>query len=318
VTAVIDHAYLDGECSGEGRKRSKGVHLKVRGQVTHTLGKVIHRATLTGILFARFGEKATYRRASGGAGFVTEVDSDHLWRKGEPRAFELETRPLDAVYCLYEPDSLVAGLHLSAETPLGESVDFVVWAQDLSWGLLSGAATQATASLGAKTRLDSAFASPLLPLGATAQVEFVRRGRAWIQVASAAGWIPMAKLRGVGVVSPATRPALLTASWSDGQFSFRFADATRRDGRVTGRLEITNGGSRRGRCTTNLVRLAHSGGTASPARVASELPERCKALEPGAMASGAVDFEVPEMATILAVGLRRGAHAPLSVPRGAP
>lgn len=312
---TVDQIYLDGECSGEGKRRSDGIHLVLRGHLSHALDDRVHRATLTGVLFARFGEKVAFRKASGGIGFTVAVDSDHPWQPGETRAFEVETRTLDPIYCLYQPSALVAGIHLSAETPTGESLDSEIWALPLDWTFVSGAPVSGLASLTAKRKPEGPFARASIESGQPVKVGFVRRGKAWVRSDKTAGWLPLNAIGdGASFAKRTPRAADTQVRFIDGDLTYRVSQIERLKAGVRARFEATNSGERKARCDPRGLRLAHTGGASTPQSIGEELSTGCKTVEPGSTVGGIVEFGVVNSESILAVGILHGASADVYLP----
>ncbi|MBH24224.1 MAG: hypothetical protein CMH57_07200 [Myxococcales bacterium] len=287
------------------------------GEVMNPLDEVVHRATLTGVAFARFSEETAFLKASSGSGFVTEVDSDHPWKPGEKRAFKVITRPLDPIYCLYTPMKALAALNLSMETPLGQRVEDVVMVSELPWGALHGRFVQTRDETPPQVRITdnalvrSPFTTLRLAPGDTARLHYISRDRGLVEQESRVGWMDMDKL---ALVQPGLPTFTTTRPTEDEPRSHRDLSyaitQVRRvlnddNDSVSVRFQISNPGERVGRCSLGMT-LMHSTGD-SNAEPDEGSVERCrKGVEPGSNTEVVLSFMLPTSAAPLRVGFSGG------------
>ena len=313
---LLDSIYFDGECLGEGRRASDGIRLILTGAVTHNLEDLVHRATLTGILYARFSDDVAVLRASGGTGFDPEVDSDEPWRPGQERRFRVETRPIDPIYCEYQPSELVGAIHISARTPLGAEVDAVVQTLSPSWTTVQGAFMELDAYATADVRLEGAFERVDLEEGTAASVRFVRRGRGFVEVADRGlGWVSMDDLRVPREWNESSPTRSSQIELVQGGVFATLSSFVLDQGGLAARAIFRSEGQESWRCSPNDLRLMDTSGGETRAEADELLEAACRRPEPGALVEGRVLFEIEQAAAPLAVGYRRGGSAWLHIDR---
>lgn len=314
--------WFEGECPGEGRKTSAGISLVMRGRLTNPSGLRLHRATLTGTLFARFSAKAAHLKASRSRGFKEEVTSDAIWEPGTSRDFELKTQPLDPAYCDYPAQEALAAVELEAEDPLGERIEETVHVQLVDWHTVQGASRDLTATLHTDTRSAGPYLLPRARANEAVRVVHVRRDQALVVGPDGAvGLVPLSALR----ASPAPlsaqprcepKPAVLRV----GDLELT-VDAVREStpSLLTGRATLRNLTERPVRCGALDLRVLLANAKDLRANLSPELLDACRqGLPPGEVASGTITATLPPLQEAIAIGIFRGPAAPLCGIRRAP
>jgi hypothetical protein len=317
---AIRSVYFKGECAGEGKKGSSGIKLVLAGTITNPTEDTVHRAVLTGALFIKLNEDFSLLRASGGSGFVEEVSSDQPWRAGTARAFEIESRAVDPIYCEYTPELAIGALHMNLKSPLGGKVDAWVYRTPVAWAATGGMRVVRDASLAKSLRPDSPFAVERLAEGTALSLTMVARDKGLVALPGGTfGWVPMDQLHlhGESPLEEAAAVEKASASWSQGDWRYALSGlayenpaAASMPGAlrvVAGQLEIRHIGERGGRCSASKVRMLHSGGKTASAEASDGLKAACSVrVEAGGSGSGRVRFVLPPGAVPLAVGQSGG------------
>ena len=259
-------------------------------------------------------------KASGGSGFAQEVTSDKPWRPGEARLFWIKSRPVDPIYCQYEPKKALAALHLKLKSPLGNRFDGFVHKSPVLWGSVGGVWVDSIVHLRKALLPESPYTREKLAQGTSLNLKLIWRNMGLVQLPTGApGWISMEELIFQSQdPMQAREPALVSsASWSASSMSYQISklryevpaqlkDPTSKRN-VISDITIRNQGERAARCTVSGIRLMHSAGGNVSGEASEALSMACGArIEPGTAATGQLRFVIPAGAEPLAVGQSRG------------
>ncbi|PJB40207.1 MAG: hypothetical protein CO108_15515 [Deltaproteobacteria bacterium CG_4_9_14_3_um_filter_63_12] len=300
---------LTGECSGEARKgKSKGISLQVVGEAANKFGDVIHRATVTGLLYLDFSDEVVILRASSGNGFREDIGSDKPWEQDGAERFVVFTREVDPIYCRYEPREAIAAIHLSVETPLGSTYEGVVWSAPIDWSMIKGTPVDETASLllagKAKSELTSETLSPQMEVHLTR----VHRGKALLDLeGQLLGWADLIYLQlksGQPPKSLESKPTD-TLSFERGTTTVTLRGFQQQASTVQAEVSVTNNGEKPLTCDFKSLFLL-STTTTSQVVLDDTMLAACQAkIAPATTISGRVSFALDTGAP-LALGFRKG------------
>ncbi len=309
------HLVVDGECVGEGDRDATGITLTIRGTITHNLPDRVNSATLRGVVFAEFGDEAKVLRSSSGMGFVEDVSSNDSWEQGVAREFEVVTRPIDPVYCLYTAERAAAALHLSVRTPLGMERSVTVAVATMPWQPSVGFSVDQTALALSDFVLVSPFARANVSAGSFVDVLYARRGRALFRNATGMiGWAEVDEINAGGPLLEVPYELRAAASFTEigvelSAISMNSVDAVPGGmGTLSAIATYTNPSTSRRRSPFETIRVVQSNGDILRPRVTCDVPDLCEQnLEPGNSASAQLVFELTEDQRPVAIGVAGGA-----------
>jgi len=311
---AVRHMFIDGECVGDNNDDADGITLTIRGTITHHLPDRIHSATLRGIVFAEFGTDAKVLRSSNGMGFVEDVTSNEPWEQGIPREFEVVTRPIDPIYCLYSAERAAGALYLSTRSPLGEQRSVTVSVQPFTWQPLSGHAVAQTALALRNMVLDSPYTRASVTEGSLVDVIYVRRGRGLFRHES--GLVGWAAIDGFEIGGPAVElPFILRTTASFPESGVELSDIaitpvgseSTMGSTLTMRASFTNISTSRRRNPFDTLRVMQSDGESLRPRVICEVADGCgQNIEPGLVLTAQLSFELTDNQRPVAIGVISG------------
>ena len=301
---------LRGECAGDAKRgASKGMQLELSGLISNGLTDMVHRATLTVLVYLDFSDEMVILRASSGNGLYSEPTSDLPWKAGTELRFSASTRAIDPIYCEYVPREALAAIHLSLETPLGFRFEGVVWAAPFEWSTIRGTHVDASATVLMAGTAKTSLNQTKLPAGAPVHLAFVYRDQALLDDRERIlGWF---ELRALALDAPqlprvVMPPATSTLIFERAMTTLTLSDFERGERSITARVMLENTGAKPAPCEVKSLVLLTELGSLQPV-LDPVLAEGCAArIAPESALRGTLTFSVRPASTPLALEFKGG------------